>query len=210
MKMAHAFVLGQPSRLEGKPVPFGLPGLILEMQQRQPIIVSDLEAPPALHLLALIVKTQRLPKRVTKTDVRQPPFLEVDEQRHVVEIRPEDPRVIQHACRQSRHPKAELPQQGAKQPVDLVAEAAPVTADDLVEEGVFVEDDRTSGTDIQIFKRNGLYVRRMQGPQGRLSGRPRPRVANAAQIRVEIHCKRRIHNVCEDTCRATIGRIPHL
>lgn len=196
MKMAHAFVLGEPAGLEGKAISFWPARLILEVQQRQPIVVGDLEASPALHLLAWIVKAQRFPKRVTKPDVCQPSLLELDEQRHVVEIRAKDARIIQHACRQPRHLKAELSEEGAEQPIDLVAESAPMTADDLVEERVFVEDDRPAGVDIQILERDRLYVRSVQGPQCRPGRRARARVANAAQVRVDIHCKRRIHNLC--------------
>ena len=68
-----------------------------------------------------------------------------------------------HSGRQQRDPKPERPQQRSERAVQFVAESATPLLDDLVDEGVLVDDNFASEGDIEILKGNSHQVSMMDG-----------------------------------------------
>src|SRR5688500_6108498 len=88
--MAHLFVVGVDARRQSEAVlrdPFTA---LVPLQQSQAVAFPfDAEGARALRLHAALVQTKRLDERFAEADVGQPALFELDEQRHVVELRPE-------------------------------------------------------------------------------------------------------------------------
>src|SRR5689334_12282562 len=67
-------------------------------------------------------------------------------------------------CQQC-HGEAESPQQGGKKAIQLIADAAAPPRDDLIKQCRFVEHDRTSEVNIEVFKWYRVEVRAVEGAQ---------------------------------------------
>jgi hypothetical protein len=117
------------------------------------LAVDDAERATRVLLVVTAVKLQRERTETTEADIGQPRLVEIDAKRHVVEDRAE-PAGAEHPTGQDRHVEPELPQKRGEQAVELVAQAAPAAADDLVEQRLVVERDGYVEVDIEVLERD--------------------------------------------------------
>jgi hypothetical protein len=80
------------------------------------------------------------------------------------------------------YPRAERLEQQREGPVELIAEAAAATADDLVDQVVLVQRDRLAQVNAQVLERHCQLVRTVQRAQARRVSGSRGSNADAVQI----------------------------
>jgi hypothetical protein len=86
--------------------------------------------------------------------------------------------------------EAERAEELGEQPVQLVTEAATATGDDLVEEGVRLEHERTAGGDVEVLEGHRAQMREAQlGKAVERRGRI-PVDADPPEIRGDVHSGR--------------------
>ena len=139
-----------------------------------------------LPLLAPLVEQQRLAERVAEAHVGEPPLVEVDDERHVVELRPEAAARARDPGRDHQDLEAERAQQGGEQPVEFVAEAAAPVRDDLLEQPLVFEHDGLPGVDAQVLEGDGVKVCDVQGAQGLGRRLKRAAVVDAFEVSLNV------------------------
>jgi hypothetical protein len=121
-----------------------------------------------------------------EADVGQPGAAAVgrtDDQGHVVE-RDAQPAVLAvDAGPDPGHLDVQALQQQRERAVELVADAAPVAAHDLVDQGFVGQRDRLGQVHTQVLERHGELVGPVQHVQGHRVGGQRARHRDALQVR---------------------------
>src|SRR5580700_237047 len=87
-----------------------------------------------------------------------------------------------YASREQSNLKPDCTQQGCKRPIQFVAEAATASLHDLVDEGIFVAQDLSTRSDIEVLKGNAEQVSSMQVAQHLQPRHQWTRVRDAVEI----------------------------
>ena len=111
-----------------------------------------------------LVDVERLEREIAEPDIGQPAAVELDQKREVGEWRRETLGGEGTGC-QARHGEAKGYQQLGEQPVELVAEAAPLAGDDLVEQGLALEPDGHAKEAVERLEGNREEMGALQGSQ---------------------------------------------
>src|ERR1700691_4247340 len=141
----------------------------------------------ALRLGTGIVKAHGQAESIAETHVGEPWFAEIHLQRQMVERRAEAAGLPGDLRGKHSNWKAQLPQQRAKEAVQLIAEAAPAAGNHLVEKRSEVERELTAQVDVEVLKGNRVQMRQMQPAQRSRRDVQRSGVGEAAQVSRNIH-----------------------
>jgi len=135
-----------------------------------------------------LLERKRTEKGISEPDVREPgTVVEVDAQPHVVEGNAEASVGTAHLSAQERRAEAELGQEPREGSVELVAESATASANDLVENLRWLQKDGNPAMDVEVLERDAQkvpFVKRRQTIGGRA---PRKGGSNAFQVVSNIH-----------------------
>lgn len=111
----------------------------------------------------------------------------VDEKGQVIERLAVAPIFTRHAGRQVGYGKAQMPQQGCKRCIQLVAEPATAVDDDLFKESRLSKADGSPQMNIEVLKGHGQQVASMQGSQGVKAWRNRTIIFDPFKVSLDIH-----------------------
>src|SRR5271165_2406803 len=143
----------------------------------------------SVRLLDVRLQLQRLEKRISEANVRQPRVVihEINAQCEMIELWPFAATVSRHPRRKQRDRKTKLAQQRGERAIQLVTESSPPIRDNFPQQRIFVEHDSPSQGNIEILKGDGQHVRVVDGAKGAERGRSRPNVADAREVRRNIN-----------------------
>jgi hypothetical protein len=113
-------------------------------------------------------------------------LLQLDQQNHVVKLRPRLT-AVKYSRGQPHDWKAKLLKKPGEQLIELVAETTPPTQNDFVVKRRQGEDNWAAQKDIQILKGDSKHVRAVEPLQGFGRGLARSFITNALEIRVYLH-----------------------
>jgi hypothetical protein len=131
-----------------------------------------------------------LPEALPETDVSQEYRIWCpDLERHVVERNSKRPVVTRDLGTEESSSVAELAEQPRERSIQLVTEASPPPADDLVEKTGFVDLDGDTERDIEVLERNREEMLEVKASEGTGRG-TLPRRTDSLQVLSSVHDER--------------------
>jgi hypothetical protein len=155
------------------------------------VLLEPVRGDPRVGVLVARLQRKGTAVRLSPADVDEPRAVELDEQDQVrSRLARLARRGVDGLAGEEGDVVAELVQEPGEEAVQLVAEAAAPTRDDLVVDRVELHGERSARSDVEILERNRVEVREAQLGQ-RVEGR-RLRCARRDPVEVgaDVHCGR--------------------
>jgi hypothetical protein len=187
MEEAHRGVVGVFVRLEYKSV-LRFSGVMLMALHENQLIAAAFDAVDSalVNLIAGFIQQQRLVEGITESDIGQPRALQLNHERHVIEVGIEPALFVCDAGRELFHHEAQLAEQPAEETIQLIAEPSSSPFDDLIEQSLVFKDYRAPEMNIEIFEWHGQEVSPVEITQSLGAWFQWPGVVDAPQVSIGI------------------------